>query len=267
MSKIHLPDNALSRSDNNRLCSVVSGAMLTKRCECIDVRKGESRVKGNKLVPVFIMELHNEAIDMGIINFLQCNRTTNDSNYKVPANSDFAKLYRSTTGNNPTKLFSKASQLKDHFLGYWFIAEMELYQPPKGEKYLKVSHIRPEAPAQNDAWTLDGTLKKTRRKVKFAPLEVGDKQAINRRTAGEKEEKSRRQAGDIETLQVANSLGLESDFKPTNKLPIKGYVTNTQDHVMRGSPVSNQASRVIDYLQLDGETKSDYFDRVIDDSF
>ena len=267
MSKIHLPDNTTSRYDNNKSWSDMGDAKATKVCQCIDVRMGQSRVQGNKLEPVFIMELYNETSDKKIIKYLNCNRSTNSSNYKVPQNSDFAKLYRSTTGDNPTKRFSKAFQLMDHFLGYWFVAEFKLYKPSKGQEYLKVSHIRPANPARNEAWTLDGTLKKTRRKAKFTPLKVGDKQAISRRPTGENEEKCRRPTGDSETLQTSKSLGLEPVSNLTNKHPVKSNITNTQDHVLRGSPVSNQASRVIDYLQLDGETQSDYFDRVIDDSF
>ena len=157
--------------------------MVAKLCECIDVRPGQSKLKGGIIKPVFILELGNNNPDdeRKIIKYLQCNRTTIGSNYKVPIDSDFAKLYRSTIGENPRKRFSKASQLLSHFLGYWFIAEFHLYQPPQGDPFFKVARIKAEAPAKNDAWTLNGTLKKTSKKRTSPPLNTGDKQAKGRR--------------------------------------------------------------------------------------
>jgi hypothetical protein len=228
---------------------------------------GEIRVQGNKLAPVFIMELYNETIDKPIIKYLNCNRTSNDSNYKVKPDSDFAKLLRLTTGEIANKRFSKAFQLKNHFLGYWFIAEFELYQPPKGPEYFKVSHIKPETPIRNDAWTIKGTLKKTRKKPSFAPLEAGDKEATKGRQVGENEAINKRQVGEQEALQTPISLGLEPVFQSTNKDNSTSNVTNTQDHVVSDDIFLNQTINVFHYSRLENETTNDYFDRVIEISF
>jgi len=247
----------------------VGGAMVTKLCECIDVRAGESKLKGGIIKPVFILELGNNDPDdeRKIIKYLQCNRTTNDSNYKVPIDSDFAKLYRSTIGENPRKRFSKAAQLMSHFVGYWFIAEFDLYKPPTGEPFFKVARIKAESPAKNDAWTLNGTLKKTSKKRTSSPLNAGDKQAKDRRPTGEKEAKNKRLVGDNESLQASNSLGLELDFHHIKRLPNQDNTTNTQDHVLGGDRFLNQTCNVFNYFRLENETTSDYFDRVIADSF
>ena len=199
-------------------------------CECIDTRIGVINTAGG-IKPVFIMQLHNESINERLIKYFNCNSTT-EHKYKVPHNSDFAKLYRSTLGANPTKRFSTAHQLLNHFAGYWFIANYERAQLKKGQQYFKVTHIEPENPARNDAWTHDGTLKKATKPPPFKTLENGDEVATSRRQSGENVAKQWRQSGDSETLQAANSFGLEPVFNPTKTLPNQGKTTNTQDHVL-----------------------------------
>ena len=104
-------------------------------CECIDVRIGEIMTPGGKN-PIFILELHNEAINAPLIKYLNCDSTTQGC-YTVPHNSDFAKLYRLTIGDNPTKRFSRARQLLGHFLGRWFIVGYQDAQLKKGKHYFK----------------------------------------------------------------------------------------------------------------------------------
>ena len=109
-------------------------------CECIGVRIGVIPTAGGEK-PIFIMELHNETINEPLIKYLNCNSKTKDI-YTVRHNSDFAKLYRLTLGDNPTKRFSKANQLLQHFLGSWFIAKYEKAADKNGVHYLKVTYIR-----------------------------------------------------------------------------------------------------------------------------
>ena len=198
-------------------------------CECIDTRIGTIKTAGG-LQPVCIMQLHSDAIPEPLIKFLNCNSVTKGQ-YKVPPNSDFAKLYRSTLGTNPTKRFSEAHKILRHFSGCWFIAKYERAQLKKGQQYLKVIHIEPENPARNDAWTLDGTLKKTAKKATFMPTESEDNQGIIRGQSGDNQGIIRGQSGDGETLDDSNSLGLEAVFHPTKKRPNQGKSTNTLDHV------------------------------------
>ena len=195
---------------------MVSHMQAPVLCVCIGTRIGAIFTAGGEK-PVFIMELHNEAINEPLIKYLNCNSTT-EGNYKVPHNSDFAKLYRLTIGDNPTKRFSKAHQLLSHFLGHRFIAKYQNAHLKKGQQYLKVTRIEPETPARNNAWTLDGTLKKTTQKIPFQPPKNGDEVATLRRRSGEIMSKNRRQVGDGETPQAAISLGLEPDFHPTKTL-------------------------------------------------
>lgn len=227
---------------------MVSHMQAPALCECIGTRIGAIFTDGGKK-PVFIMELRNEAINEPLIKYLNCNSTTK-GNYKVPHNSDFAKLYRLTIGDNPTKRFSKAHQLLNHFWGRWFIARYENAELKKGQHYLKVTHIEPETPARNNAWTLGGTLKKTTKKIPFLPPENGDEVATPRRRSGEIMAKNRRQVGDDETPQAAISLGLEPDFHPTKRLN-----TRTLSHLPTNTAVDW-------FLDLPAEAMAFYNERL-----
>jgi hypothetical protein len=234
-------------------------------CECIDTRIGAINTAGG-VKPVFIMHLYNAAINEPLIKYFNCNSTT-EHKYKVPRNSDFAKLYRSTLGANPVKRFSKAHQLLNHFTGCWFIASYERAQLKKGQQYFKVTRIEPETPAKNDAWTHDGTIKKATKKPPFKPSENGDEVATSRRQSGENMAEQWLQSGDSETLQATNSLGLEPTFNPTKTLPSQGKTTYTQGHVLDADLSLNQTSNVFNYSRLVNESTNDYYDRVIDSSF
>ena len=198
-------------------------------CECIDTRIGTIKTAGG-VKPVFIMQLQNEAIPEPLIKYFNCN-LSDAGNHTVQHNSDFAKIYRSTLGDNPTKRFSKAHQLISHLSGYWFIASYERAQSRSRKQYLKVVHIEPETPARNDAWTLDGTLKKAAKNSPFQTPKNGDEVATDWRQSGDKVATDWRQSGDGETLEASKPLGLEAIFHPTKKRPDQGKTTNTLDHV------------------------------------
>ena len=155
---------------------MITNQQASVLCECIDTRICTIRTAGGPQ-PAFIMELHSDSIPEPLIKFFNCNCTTKGQ-YKVPHNSAFSKLYRTTLGTNPTKRFSEAHKIFKNFRGYWFIVKYERAQLKKGQLYLKVVHIEPENPARNDAWTLDGTLKKTAKKATFTPTESEDNQGI-----------------------------------------------------------------------------------------
>jgi hypothetical protein len=225
-------------------------------CECIDTRIGVISTPGGEK-PIFIIELYAEGINASLIKFLSCSSKTKD-HYTVRHNSDFAKLYRLTLGDNPTKRFSKANQLLPHFLGRRFLAEYVTETDKKGVRYLKATYISAENPVLSSAWIDTGTLKKVRKKRTFKSQKSGDEVEKSRRQIGEKQEKNRRQVGDSESLKAPISLGLEPDFNPIEK-PLIGKNTYTQDHVPE--------PRILYYFQLENEMKDEYYDRVIDESF
>jgi hypothetical protein len=199
-------------------------------CECIETRIGEIFTAGGKK-PVFIMVLHNETINEPLIKYFNCKRSKS-GNYTVPHNSDFAKLYRCTLGTNPKKRYSEAHKILKHLLGRWFFTNYERAQLQKGKQYLKVTHIEPVTPVKNDAWTFDGTLKKTNKKATFTNPETEEILGINRGQFADKQRKNRGQSADSEALQAPKSLGLEPFFHPTKTLNIQSKTTKTQDHVL-----------------------------------
>ena len=199
-------------------------------CECIDIRTGAIHTTGG-VKPVFVMQLHNESINEPLIKYFNCKKST-AGNYTVPHNSDLAKLYRSTIGDNPKKRYSEAHKILKHFLGYWFIAKYKQEQQTKGQVYFKVTHITPENPVINNAWTIDGTLKKTTKKTTFTRPEIADNLRIIRGQFADKQRKNSGRFADGETLQPAKILGLEPVFHPTKTLNIQSKTTNTQDHVV-----------------------------------
>ena len=210
-------------------------------CECIDTRIGTISTAGG-VKPVFIMQLHNETIDEPLIKYFNCN-LSNAGYYSVPHNSDFAKIYRTTIGTNPTKRFSKSHQLISHLSGFWFVASFERAHLRSRKHYLKVTHIKPNAPVRNDAWTLDGSLKKAVRNLSFQTNKNGDEMVTSRRQSGETMVMDWRRSGDGEMLEASTSLGLEPVLYPTTKLPNQGKTTNTQDQVCNGLLFDNLTAR------------------------
>jgi hypothetical protein len=198
-------------------------------CQCTATRTGTIPTAGGRR-PVFIMELENETFEEKIIKFFGCN-LSEAGNHSVPHNSDFAKLYRTTIGSNPTKRFSKAHQLLPHLSSYYFAINYKLVEPSRAIPYLKVTRIKPKSIVRNDAWTLDGTLKKIPKNSPFKTLENGDEMATDWRQSGETMATDWRRHGDGETLEASKSLGLDAIFHPTKKRPDQGKTTNTLDHV------------------------------------
>ncbi len=147
--------------------------------------------------------------------------------YKVPHNSDFAKLYRLTLGVNSTKHFSEAHKILHHFERQWFVVNYESAQS-KNKKYFKVIIIAPFSPVTNDNWTLNGTLKKPSKKIRNLPKKPEEKLRI---ISGQQVEKARKTCGKNGEYESPNEpflLGLEPVFYPTKTLNTQGNITNTQ---------------------------------------
>lgn len=187
------------------------------------------------------MELVNETFDDQIIKYFNCTDSSTKSAYIVSGKSDFAKLYRITLGENPTKRYSRAQQLKDHFLEQWFIVKCEpAYQKNSGKKYLKVVHIEPQNPVRNDAWTSTGVMKRTPRKSRSQSLKnganqvttKGDEQVISKLQLGDEQVKSGLQVGDDKTLQDPISFGLEPVLNPTRTPWHINKYTNKQKRLL-----------------------------------
>jgi len=201
-------------------------------CECIGTRIGAINTAGGEK-PVFIMELHAEAINAPLIKYFNCNTSTKNR-YTVSSNSDFAKLYRLTLGENPTKRFSEAKHLLSHFQEHRFNADYEHASLKNGTRYFKVTQIMPELSCKSDRWTANGTLKKVSRKSQKPPPEIPDE---HRKSTGQLPDFYRINTGQVpddKTLQHPKTLGLEVVFNPTKTLPTQGKTTKPLDHTPDG---------------------------------
>ncbi|WP_341325920.1 hypothetical protein [Methylotuvimicrobium sp. KM2] len=124
-------------------------------CECVDTKIGSIRVKSGKK-PVFIFELVSDTGEL-FIKFFNANKTPK-GNYSVARNSDFARLYRLSTGNNPIKKFSECQKLIKHMSGYMFLASFEAARDRRGNEYNRVIALKPAEPIISGEWTITGHL-------------------------------------------------------------------------------------------------------------
>jgi hypothetical protein len=218
-------------------------------CECVGWKQSISNINGVSQHS-FVLDLC--AIDSGemLVKYLNCNSTT-ANRYTVKHNGDFAKLYRLTIGDNPTKRFSEAQYLVSHFLGCRFFAEYKTATGKNKIVYSKVISLKPEKPILNDAWTSTGMVKKARK--------VGNKiPETYRNNTGFSPETYRNNTGfspDDKTLQPANSLGLEAVFNPI------------QSPEPRGSNVKRvllPQEKVFSYSRFENETINEFHNRIID---
>lgn len=82
-------------------------------------------------------------------------------------NSNFAKLYRLTTGENNKARYSKSHQLMNHLIGYSFYCIFEKSFYSNGEPFYKVTYIRSKNAVLGEDWTASGTLKSKPRNRKY----------------------------------------------------------------------------------------------------
>ena len=178
---------------------------------CINAKVGSIPTSGG-IKPVLIVELTNDAGEIAIKFFNA--KLTAKGNLSVDRNSDFAKLYRLTTGNNPIPRFTRCNQLMGHLIGYQFIADTDQAISKKHENYLRVTNIKPLNPITGDTWCLTGHMIKNVR-VK------SNKLAINKQRNGNKLAISWQFVGNGDSTLGHNERGLEGSFNPIQHPPSK----------------------------------------------
>jgi hypothetical protein len=140
-------------------------------CECVDVRIVTVKGKEGKR-PAFILELYSEESKVTLNKYLGA-KLTKGGNYSVKRNSDFARLYRLTIGNNPQRGFSTAQRLLKHFLGCRFMVEFEAAKL-FGNQYLKVIHIEPVNPVFSNEWSRLGAVSE---RCRASPMVKAEREA------------------------------------------------------------------------------------------
>lgn len=136
-------------------------------CECIGAHISKVNTPGG-FKPAITLTLFSHDLNKKMVYF--CNAikaTVSKKNHSVKPNSNFAKLYRLTTGNNPK--FSKSQQLMKHLIGEWFCCEYSQDKDKNGLPYFKVTSIKPLAPITDGNWLPDGTLIKDKTNSAIKP--------------------------------------------------------------------------------------------------
>ncbi len=186
-------------------------------CTCIDAYTGSIKTSGG-IKPVFILHLYSHELDRNIIKFFNCN-ITKTGNYTVNKNSDFARLYRLTIGENPVARYSKAKQLLGHMVCESYVCEYVESKDKNDQTYFKAKNIKPVVPKMHDDWFENGQLKRKR---------AGRKRSSSIKSKSEKSLETAR-------IHIGNELEsnrLESGNKLENKIPHEVRSSNTSDRVL-----------------------------------
>lgn len=228
-------------------------------CECISAKIGMVSTRGGMKhrIILTLVDLRN---CQELLYFLST--TKNKSGYSVKRNSNFAKLYRLTIGENPTNRFSKSQQLMEHLVGEEFLCEYESARSSKGHNYYKVTDIKSAYPYKSAEWLPDGTSRK-RKGTKAA------KRSKKRNLFGNHLDKNSQTTGN--QLEIENSEKschkraqrlISLPDKPTDyKLSAYTPTNSTTD-----INVMNKQETVFTHHRISGETDEQYLDRVIDES-
>lgn len=228
----------------------------------------------------FKFELMN--VVTGEIAILYFNAMDGKSGCKVKLNSKFAKLYRLTIGENPRKRYSKAHQLRSHFIGKKLRCKTESAQYSNGDFYNRVTHAEPLIPIVKNEWTSTGILKgRNRSRGNISVFEEKNKahESINgnlsetdRNQDGNELEKSRRKDGNVNrALDLVNtrceglSIAQITDNKSTaNRKTVQ--LAGIDDIDSREHQVPNQFNG-FNFRSKQTETQDDYFERVLNETF
>lgn len=178
--------------------------------QCVGARVGEIRISAG-VKPVLILELADKTGELHI-KFFSAGRTAK-GNITVGRNSDFAKLFRISTGENPAARFSRADKLLSHFLGLWFDIKSESAINKRDSEYQRVTSIAPRYPIVTDGWTITGHLiKNVRGKPDKKQAIFGQRFVNNQAIIGQL-------LGNCNSTSDGETTGLEGDFNPISHFP------------------------------------------------
>lgn len=233
------------------------------KCECIEAQTGKIDTPGG-IKPVIILTMFCHEHDREMVYFCNAIKAkVSKKNYSVMPNSNFAKLYRITTGKNPR--FSKSQQLMKHFIGEWFHCEYCQSISKNGLPYFKVTSIKPLEPKTDKKWLPGGRLIKGRKQQNEGDKSQhpnGNDLAPDWQLSGTDLAPQPDENPDPERDESQNELhknislaGVDA-YKHVPITPISEFVN---EHGAR--------ERVFHVERMEGENDDEYFQRVIDASW
>jgi len=187
--------------------------------QCVNARIGHIRIKQ----PVFVLMLEHPTNGMTATKYLGC-KVTKAGNLSVSRNSDFAKLFRLSTGTNPAPRLSRADKLLSHFLTVKFWVTTEKAKDRSGKEYNRVTSIRPEQLCFSTEWTATGTLlnpKKNHKSKPTTPKLVGKNKANTGQLADKSDANSEQFFGNAEMPHPQKVQGIEECFDSINHLTLE----------------------------------------------
>jgi hypothetical protein len=215
------------------------------QCACVNAKVGTIAVKSG-IKPVFVFELADDQGEL-LIKFFNSDKTSK-GNYTVGRNSDFARLYRLTIGDNPSARFSRADRLLGHFVGHGFLVEYTEAIDKLNNFYRKVTAIKPLNPVVSEGWTVTGHLIKN-------VSQKSRKLASKCQRDGDFLTKTYQEVGNCDQPQAQMVQGLEQDFNPiqhptyhirTSNIPIDISLFNSKGILIRPPPDIDLATLEID---------------------
>jgi hypothetical protein len=190
-------------------------------CDCLNVRV--INPKGN-IKPSLVLDLRINDTKVDVVKFLPI-EITPKGYYKVNHDSDFAKLFRLTTGKNPVAKYSNIRKIWNQFIEYEFNIEYEIENSGSNKEYLKATSINPVNPVLTDEWSITGKLAKKRRtratKTKYSE---GNEKVIIGKDNGNYKDIIGKDLGNDKSLQTTEHKAY-SDFE--SHLSIIPYPNNT----------------------------------------
>jgi hypothetical protein len=219
-------------------------------CVCTSADLVHSNSPGG-IVPSILLRL--ACIDTGVEILKYLNLVgTKAGNYRAKPNSNFARLYRLTVGENPTVRFYRAQHLAHHFLGHEFHVEYES-ATSNGKPYLKATSVLPVEPIVTDEWFPTGTIR-PEIKRKSRQSDCSD--------FSEKQQKSCSKTAVATRDKPAKQLGLTPDMDPIQHTASKVKPLSHVDmHYL------SDTERSIVYEPKHNEPEEDYIDRIFDETF
>lgn len=241
-------------------------------CECIDAKIGTISTAGGQK-HVIILTLLDHAHGREMVRFFNT-RQIKGSNYSVPRNGSFAKLYRITIGENPVRKFSKSQQLMKHLIGEYFVCVFQNAEA-RGVTYRKVTQIQAMHPKKDERWLEDGRLLKRRKSTRRDERYFVEKKSINEKPFGNRLETDWQLSGNqLETqyYQTPQQYCDESEnqsHKNIQRPRVVAYQHASEVHTYMAVKVRNSSDsreRNIYYTRMPSESNEEYLDRVIDTS-
>lgn len=276
-------NSALSADNNNSLAMDISFDESPRTEHPISLDDVYEVIKTDEIIrPASLHGTHSFKFDLmnlvtGEMAVLFLNADKTKSGYKVTHNGKFAKIYRLTIGDNPKARYSKAEQLRGHFLGQHLKCKTELASYANGDSYMKAVEAKPLTPIIKAEWTATGNLigknrrcQPSQQAIAISPFN-GNKVETVRKNYGNSLEKVWKNNGNDNTPQTTINNRPGEVFQ--SQITVQGNADNgrTVSRVVNSDSTSlymtSNTLNGYDFIQMPEETQEQLYERLIEATF